>query len=85
VLIGSRHRWPGLGGLAWSSGRLLDELEALCRIEGWRTERLAERADVDSAADLYALGAELGADPRPARRALHAWVHEHAERFARRA
>lgn len=81
VLMASRRRWPELRELAWSSARLLEELTVVCRAEGWTTASMAARADVDSAADLLALGPKLRADERAARRALGAWVDAHAGRF----
>ncbi|WP_428099022.1 TIGR04282 family arsenosugar biosynthesis glycosyltransferase [Candidatus Rariloculus sp.] len=74
VLMGVRHEWPDLGELAWSSTRLMADLEQFCNALGWRMARLAPLADVDTFEDLDALKRVVGEDARPARRALGAWL-----------
>lgn len=74
VLMGARREWPDLGGLAWSSVSLMAELERLCRQYGWKTARLAPLADIDTLEDLDAYRRGMPDDPRPARRALGAWL-----------
>ena len=83
VLMGARREWPDLGDLAWSSANLMAELERLCTDHGWKTVRLAELADIDTLEDLDAFGRTVPGDPRPARRALGAWLANDGHRFKR--
>jgi glycosyltransferase A (GT-A) superfamily protein (DUF2064 family) len=73
VLMGVRGRWPPLAGLPWSTSALFESLRAACAAAG-ACAILGALNDVDTLDDLVALRAELGADPRPARRALLSWL-----------
>ena len=85
VLMGTRREWPDLGDLAWSSARLMAELERCCAVLGWRTERLAPLADIDTLEDLDAFRRHVSNDPRPARRAFGAWLANDGHRSEWRA
>lgn len=74
VVMGTRLPWPALTALPWSTSGLHAALAATLTASGRRVASLEPRADVDSRADLEALGARLAADGRPARRALVAWL-----------
>ncbi|HET8699484.1 MAG TPA: DUF2064 domain-containing protein [Gammaproteobacteria bacterium] len=78
VLMGVRGRWPPLAHLPWSTSALFESLRAACAAAG-TCAILAPRSDVDTLADLVALRAELGADARPARRALASWLAAHPD------
>jgi len=69
--LGSRHPWPDLSDLPWSSEHLHAALQALCTGAGRTVHNLAPRYDVDVPADLRRLGADLATDARPQRRALY--------------
>ncbi len=74
VVMGTRGRWPALGDLPWSTNRLHDALLERLETAGRSVARLEPLADVDSLEDLRSLVPRLGADARPARRALAAWL-----------
>jgi len=74
VLMGVRGRWPDLSALPWSTGALGRALAAVCVSAGARSAMLEPLRDVDTLADLLALGAPLAGDSRPARRALGRWL-----------
>ena len=76
VLMGARRPWPRLGELRWSSARLHDDLTAACGQQGWATQRLGLRSDVDTASDLLQARAELAGDARCTRRDLAEWIAE---------
>ena len=65
VLMASRHRWPMLSGLPWSTARLGGAA-------GQSVATLTRGFDVDEEGGLFRLVTALRTDPRPARRALHA-------------
>ncbi len=69
--MGARKPWPALPDLPWSSEHLHDALEAACSRSGLTVHNLPPRYDVDTAADLKRLCADLADDPRAARRALY--------------
>jgi uncharacterized protein len=71
VLMGSRQHWPMLGALPWSTSRLGSALVSCCREAGQSLAMLSQVVDVDEVQDVFRLIAELKADARPARRALH--------------
>ncbi|HEV7929847.1 MAG TPA: DUF2064 domain-containing protein [Nitrosospira sp.] len=71
VLMGSRLHWPTLDALPWSTGRLGSALAGCCRKTGQSLAMLPQGFDVDEEQDVIRLIAELKADQRPARRALH--------------
>jgi glycosyltransferase A (GT-A) superfamily protein (DUF2064 family) len=77
VLMAARRPWPALDGLDWSSPALGGQLDALCRSQGWRTDRLPPRSDVDTLEDLGPLGRALDGDTRPARQRLFDWLVSH--------
>ncbi|MEO7558683.1 MAG: DUF2064 domain-containing protein [Nitrosospira sp.] len=72
VLMASRHEWPVLGGLPWSTTRLGTALADCCRAVGQSVATLRRSFDVDEQDDLIRLSTALSMDQRPARRALHA-------------
>lgn len=74
VLMGSRSRWPDLAQLPWSSTNLGESLELLCRNQGLTVRHLEPRYDIDLAADLPRLFADLQTDMRPVRIRLHTWL-----------
>jgi rSAM/selenodomain-associated transferase 1 len=74
VLMGVRGRWPSLAHLPWSTDALFAALRALCAANGASIALLETLRDVDTLADLLAVGAELAGDTRPARRALARWL-----------
>lgn len=74
VLMGARREWPDLGHLAWSSANLMAEVEQLCAECGWNMAHLAPLADIDTLEDLDEFRRVVPGDPRPARRALGAWL-----------
>ncbi len=81
VLMGTRTPWPALGGLPWSTGRLHRALAGTLEAQGRQIVTLGTFADVDSPADLWALGPRLAGDARPARRALAAWLTSNEPRL----
>ena len=74
VLMGARCSWPGLAQLPWSDDNLGAQLELLCVQQGLTVKYLPSRYDIDFEHNLSRLYADLRADPRPARRALHGWL-----------
>ncbi|WP_051048954.1 TIGR04282 family arsenosugar biosynthesis glycosyltransferase [Nitrosospira lacus] len=72
VLMASRHEWPMLGGLPWSTARLGTALADCCRAGGQSVATLKHGFDVDEHGDLVRLATALRMDQRPARRVLHA-------------
>jgi glycosyltransferase A (GT-A) superfamily protein (DUF2064 family) len=72
VLMASRHEWPMLGGLPWSTARLGTALADCCRAAGQSVAILGRSFDVDEHDDLVRLAVALRTDQRPARRILHA-------------
>ena len=73
VAMGCRRGWPALGALPWSTDRLGAALAAACAAEGLGVTWLPVHEDIDTMESLAAVTAELGGDPRPARRALTEW------------
>jgi glycosyltransferase A (GT-A) superfamily protein (DUF2064 family) len=71
VLMGSRQPWPMLDALPWSTRRLGSALAGSCRESGQSFAMLSQGFDVDEEQDVFRLIAELKADERSARRALH--------------
>ena len=69
--LGSRHAWPALAHLPWSGTALHTALQSVCESAGRTVQNLLPRYDVDVPADLRRLCSDLGADTRPARRALY--------------
>lgn len=69
--MGSRQGWPPLEELPWSTGDLHAALQSECERAGCKVENIATRYDIDVAADLPRLAADLRVDDRPARRALY--------------
>jgi hypothetical protein len=74
TLMAARRAWPPLAGLPWSSAALYRELRAVCDGAGWLTQEIAAHRDIDVAADLPPLCADLARDERPARQALYRWL-----------
>ncbi len=74
VLMAAKRPWPDIEALSWSTDRLLDELTARLNAEDWSLSTLEVLCDVDAAADLSAVVADLVRDARPARRRLTAWL-----------
>jgi rSAM/selenodomain-associated transferase 1 len=74
VLMAAKRPWPDIEALSWSTDRLLDELTARLNAEDWSLSMLEVLCDVDAAADLPAVAADLIRDARPARRRLAAWL-----------
>lgn len=72
TLMGARHAWPPLAALPWSTDALGAALAAACRARGDQVAWLEASFDVDEPGDLDLVLGQLAADPRPARRALHA-------------
>jgi glycosyltransferase A (GT-A) superfamily protein (DUF2064 family) len=71
VLMGSRRHWPMLDAMPWSTRHLGSSLAGCCRESGQSLAMLSQGFDVDEGKDVFRLIAELKADERPARRALH--------------
>ena len=71
TLMGARCPWPELADLPWSSERLYASLSERCTTHGLRVASLATGYDVDVAADLHRLCADLKTDRRPARQMLY--------------
>ena len=71
VLMASRHHWPALTGLPWSTSHLGAALTRCCITSGRSIAMLKHGYDVDEQADLDRLVISLATDTRPARRALH--------------
>lgn len=76
VLMASRHEWPVLGDLPWSTTRLGTSLADCCRAAGQSVATLKHSFDVDEHHDLVRLAAALRTDQRSARRALRALVSD---------
>jgi len=74
TLMGARRPWPPLADLPWSTAELGETLGRRCRARGLTVAKLAPGYDVDEAEQLPRLAADLAGDPRPARRALRAWL-----------
>jgi hypothetical protein len=70
VLMGINGRWPPLDDLPWSEPQLHEALLNACTARGLGCATLPTLVDVDSVTDLDRIGDVLGADARPARRAL---------------
>ncbi len=71
TLMGARCPWPELADLPWSSERLYASLNERCTTHGLRVASLTAGYDVDVAADLHRLCADLKTDRRPARQMLY--------------
>ena len=84
VLMASRHEWPMLGGLPWSTARLGTALADCCRAAGQSVAILGRSFDVDERDDLVRLAAALSTDQRPARRVLHALACDFAQQGQQR-
>jgi rSAM/selenodomain-associated transferase 1 len=76
TLMAARTPWPALEKLPWSSGELGDALQRCCADAGLKVARLGVNTDVDLAEQLPRILTQLTSDPRPARRALAAWLAE---------
>lgn len=76
VAMGCRKGWPALAALPWSTDRLGAELAAACGAAGLGVHWLPAHTDIDTLDALAAVAAELEGDPRPARRALLAWLRQ---------
>lgn len=76
VLMASRHEWPMLGDLPWSTTRLGTALADCCRAAGQSVAVLKHSFDVDEHDDLVRLATALKTDQRLARRALRALVSD---------
>jgi hypothetical protein len=74
TLMAARVAWPALDDLPWSTERLGAALDRRCRAHGLRVQQLDTQYDVDEVDILPRLYRDLGADPRPARRALREWL-----------
>lgn len=73
--MGSRLAWPKLAQLPWSSEHLHATLQSACTQAGMSVHNLAPRYDIDVAADLHRLCADLAGDQRTARRSLYRALH----------
>ena len=71
TLMGARCPWPELADLPWSSEQLYAALSERCTAHGLSIASLASSYDVDIAADLPRLCADLRTDRRPARQMLY--------------
>ena len=71
TLMGARCPWPELADLPWSSEQLYAALSERCTAHGLSIATLASSYDVDLAADLPRLCADLRTDRRPARQMLY--------------
>ena len=71
TLMGARCPWPDLADLPWSSEQLYAALKERCTAHGLSVTSLASSYDVDTAADLPRLCADLRTDQRPARQELY--------------
>lgn len=71
TLMGARCPWPELADLPWSSEQLYAALRERCTAHGMGVASLASSYDVDIAADLPRLCADLRTDQRPARQVLY--------------
>jgi len=76
TLMGSRHAWPDLANLPWSTTDLGSELELLCMKAGHTVYLLEPRYDIDRHTDLPKLYEDLRNDSRPARKNLCRWLEE---------
>ena len=74
VVMGTRSGWPPLAELPWSTSLLADSLHAACSASGLKVVRQPALTDIDHASQLDDLRTLLADDPRPARRALLAWL-----------
>ncbi|MCG6538642.1 DUF2064 domain-containing protein [Pseudomonas sp. KSR10] len=72
VLMASNRPWPDLSRLPWSTDRLGNALEQLCRRAGHEVVIAGESFDIDHEQDLLPLAAALREDRRPSRRGLRA-------------
>ncbi len=69
--MGSRHAWPPLDELPWSTAHLHAALQSICEQAGLDVANIATRYDIDVVGNLFRLAADLRTDLRPARRALY--------------
>ena len=74
VLMASRHPWPDLSSLPWSSDRLGAQLRDACESSGLSVRQIGQGYDVDEVRDVLDLTVTLQHDVRPARRALRTLV-----------
>lgn len=74
VAMGTRRGWPPLDALPWSTPALGRALADACTASGLSVDWTAAHDDLDEAAQLAAAARALRDDPRPARRALYAWL-----------
>ena len=71
TLMASKHPWPKLDLLDWSTDKVCDQLLAVCKGNNFSTDCLKTSYDVDVLADLEKLVRDLANDSRPNRKKLH--------------
>ncbi len=74
VLMAAAKPWPELAGLPWETDSLGNALHDSCTIAGLNVLLARPGEDLDRQADMPAVLNQLRDDPRPARRALAAWI-----------
>lgn len=79
VLMGSRHAWPALGDLRWSTNRLRDDLAKICKEYGWTPTHLQPLYDIDSASDLLTALTDLASTERSTRSDLANWISKNID------
>ena len=79
VLMGSRRAWPELRGLRWSTDRLRNDLENVCKKSGWTSTHLQALYDIDNASDLLTALTDLESTERATRTNLAYWISKHMD------
>ena len=71
TLMAGKHSWPKLDLLDWSTDKVSDQLQAVCKGNNYSIGMLPFTYDVDVLADLEKLVRDLANDHRPNRKKLH--------------